>query len=162
MSLLEFGPKGFFNARHYNIGQNGVPVGEIDCATMRGEATITVGGARYTASRESIMGSAFHLEANGKRLAAAERSSAFRGRFTVQVGARTYSLGVASLFGRAFVLSENGVEIGSIARQGFFNRKSKAELPDELPLEVKAFLIWLVIVMWQRQMLAATMATGST
>jgi hypothetical protein len=50
-------------------------------------------------------------------------------------------------------LTENAVPIGTIAPQGFFGRKAKAELPDELAPELKAFLIWLVILIWQRQVM---------
>jgi len=157
MSVLEFSPKSLFSMRNYRIVQDGGPVGEIDCGRVREGATITIGGTSYTASREGLLSGAYHLEAAGNRLASAEWARAHR-RFTVQAGGRNYALKAASWFGRAFVLTENEVQIGSIARQGFFSRTSKAELPDDLALEVKAFLIWLVILMWQRQVMAAGMA----
>ena len=51
--------------------------------------------------------------------------------------------------------------VGSIARHGFFIAKNKAELPDDMALEVKVFLFWLVILTSQRQMLTAVVV-GST
>ncbi len=161
MSLLEFGPTHFFNRRHYSITRNGAPVGEIDCAMLRERATITIGGARYTAAREGFMRGAFYLAAGGRSLASAEKPSVFQRLFTVRCRGRIYTLKPAAAFGRAYALTENEVAIGSIARQGFFGRKFDAELPDDLPLELKAFLIWLVIVLWRRQRRAgAAAATG--
>jgi hypothetical protein len=155
MSVLEFAPTGIFQMRHYRITQDGVPVGKIDCGRMRGGATITIRDATYTAAREGLMSGAYYLEANGNRLASAVAASAFKGGFVVQAGSRTFTLARASSFGRSFALTENTVPIGKIAPQGFFGRNSKAELPDELAPELKAFLIWLVILIWQRQVMIA-------
>lgn len=156
MSSLEFGPKGLFTMRNYAIVKSGAPVGEIVGHRMGGGATINIGGKSYEAAREGVMSSAYYLESGGNRIARAERTSAFKGSFTLQAGGRTYLLSRASAFGRAFALTENEVKVGSIARMGFFSRMSAAELPDDLALEVQAFLIWLVIAMWQRQVLAGT------
>ncbi len=161
MSLLEFFPKSFFSMRRFRIVRDGVPVGEIDGGRMREQATITIGGATYAAAREGLMSGAYYLEAGGKRLASAERPSVFSRRFTLQTGAKTYSFGAASAFGRSFALTENGVDVGTIARESFFSRRSMAKLPDDLGLEVKAFLIWLVILMWQRQVLVAGVVGGT-
>jgi hypothetical protein len=156
MSSLEFGPKSLFTMRNYDIVKSGAPVGEI--VGRRMGATITIGGKSYAAAREGVMSSAYYLEADGNRVARAERASGFKGGFTLQTGGRTYLLRTASALGRAFVLTENEIKVGSIARNGFFSRMSTAELPDNLALEVQAFLIWLVIVMWQRQVLAGAVA----
>lgn len=153
MSVLEFAPTSLFQMRHYRIARDGVPIGQIDCRAMREGATITIGDATYSAAREGLMSRAYHLEANGTRLASAVPASALKGGFTVQAGGRTFTLTRASAFGRAFALTENGTPLGTIAPQGFFGRKAKAELPDELAPELKAFLIWLVILIWQRQIM---------
>jgi hypothetical protein len=151
MSQLVFGPKGFFTTRRYGITRDGVPVGEILGSRVWQQAAITIGSAKYEAAREAKISDTFYLAANGNRLASAETASILKGGFTVQAGGKTYTLKAASLFGRAFVLAENAVEVGRIARRGFFSRKSTADLPDDLALEIKAFLIWLIIVVRQRQ-----------
>jgi hypothetical protein len=92
MSLLEFGPTNFFNGRHYSITSNGAPVGEIDCAMVRKQATITIGGARYMAARDGHWSGAFYLAANGERLVSADKPSAFQRVFTVRYGTRTFAL----------------------------------------------------------------------
>lgn len=161
MSVLEFAPTGLFQMRRYRITQAGVAVGEIDSRGMRQRATITIGGATYTAAREGMISGAYYLEANGHRLASAVNASAFKGGFIVQADGRTITLARASAFGRAYALTENGTRIGTIAPQGFFSRKSKAELPDDLAPELKAFLIWLVILIWQRQVMIAGMTSAT-
>jgi hypothetical protein len=151
MSQLEFGPANFFNTRRCGIAQNGVPIGEVRCAMFGQKGSITICDVSYTAARESFFSGTYYLAASGKRLAGAEKRYAFQRLFTVRCGPRTYTLKATSLFGRAYVLAENDVRIGSIARRGFFGRMFDAELPDDLALEIKAFLIWLVIVLWRRQ-----------
>jgi hypothetical protein len=151
MSLLEFGPRSWFSSRVYGIAQNGAPIGEIDCAWLREEGTIKIGSTSYSASREGLMSGAFFLAANGQRLASADKPSALHRLFKVQIGGKTYTLKGASTFGRSFVLTEDDREVGSISPQGVFGRQAKANLPDDLTLEARAFLIWLVVVMWKRQ-----------
>ena len=155
MSVLQFGLKSFFRPRTYSIAHEGAPVGEIAFAKRWERATITIGGTSYTAAREGKISGAFYLEANGKRLASADKPSARTPLFTVRVGGRTLTLKKASFFARAYILTEGNVQIGSIAPIGWFGGKSKAELPDDLALEFQAFLIWLVIVMQRRAMTLA-------
>ena len=155
MGLLEFGPKSWFSTRDYNIVQNGRTVGEIDCAWVQERGTIKIGSTSYIASRDGLISGTFFLESNGKRLVSADKPSALHRSFTMQLGGRAFTLKAASTFGRAFVLTEGDHEVGSVAPQGFFGRKAKANLPDDLTLEVRAFLIWLVVVMWKRQAKAA-------
>jgi hypothetical protein len=157
MSVLEFAPTGIFQMRHYRIAHDG---GAIDCGRMREQATITIGGAFYTAAREGLLSSTYYLQADGNRLASAVVAGALKGGFIVQTGGRTFTLARAPAFGRAFALTENGLPVGSIGRSGFFSRRSKAELPDDLAPAIKAFLIWLIIIVWQRQVMTAGMVSG--
>jgi hypothetical protein len=55
---------------------------------------------------------------------------------------------------------ENGAPVGTIARTGFFRAKRTADLPDDLPLEVQAFLIWLVLLVWRRQAATNVIISG--
>jgi hypothetical protein len=162
MSTLRFSLKSVFRPRLYAIASDGVPIGEIECAPMWERATIRVGGRAYSAGREGKITGKFYLEADGNRVASAEKPSAMHRLFTVQVGGRTLTLKAASTFGRAFVLTERDVPTGSIAPLGWFTRKCRAQLPDDLAPEVQVFLIWLVILMWRRQEQAAMAAEIGT
>ncbi len=158
MSQLEFGPASFFNTRRCSIARNGVPIGEIRCAMFGQKGSITIGDVSFATARETFLGGTYYLAADGKRLASAAKPYAFQRLFTVRFGRRSCTLKATSLFGRAYVLAENDVQIGSIARRGFFGRMFDAGLPDDLALEQRAFVIWLVIVLWRRQRRAGAAA----
>jgi len=155
MSTLEFAPTGFFQMRNYAIARDGVPVGEIQCGRMRTSAAITMNGKSYTGAREGLISGPIYLEGSGQRLASAVVASALKGGFKVEAGGRTFTLARASAWGRSFALTENGVQVGSIVRRGFFSSKSTADFPDNLAPEIQAFLIWLLILIWQRQVMMA-------
>jgi hypothetical protein len=160
MSTLEFFPKRTFSMRHYTLTRDGVEIGQINCGGVRQPATLTVGGASYDPVSEGVLRTKFHLDAGGARIADVElRGTLFR-RFVVHSGAKTYALKVASWFARNFVLTENDVEVGRIARTGFFTARCRAELPDDLPLPLQAFLIWLVLTTWRRQAVTAGIVAG--
>lgn len=148
--MLEFSPRNIFSPRNTRILQNDTLLGEIDWRKTWGpwaQATITIGGASYTALSDNSVAGTWYLEANNKRLASAEKPSAFRRLFTVNTSGKTYVLKAASVFSGAFLLTKSEKEIGSIAApRGFFGPTITADLPDYLALEVKAFVIWLVLV----------------
>lgn len=77
-------------------------------------------------------------------------------------GANQYELKHESTWSSAFVLSRNGIgRVGSIKRKGFIKRERTVELPEELPLEVRVFIIWLVVILWKRAESAAGGAVGA-
>jgi hypothetical protein len=159
MSLIEFAPRSLFAARYYTLKRGGAEIGRIDCGGIRQPASIVIGDATFSPARDGVLRTTYHLEGNGARLASAAPAGAAFRRFTVEAGTRTCTLAVASWSGRRFTLAENGTAVGTIARTGFFTTTCAADLPDDLPLEVQAFLIWLVIIIWRRQ--AATNAVIS-
>jgi hypothetical protein len=159
MSPIEFAPKGLL-MRQYTLRRDGAEVGRIDFGGIRQPASIVIGGATFHPARDGVLRATFHLENNGTRLASAAPAGASYRRFTVQAGARTYVLAVTSWSGRSFTLSENNAAVGTIARTGIFRTKSTADLPDDLPLEVGAFLIWLVLITWRRQATTNVIISG--
>ena len=151
MSVLEYGPKSLFKLLTYSIVRDGLLVGEIDCSFLGEQATITIGGASYFATRDdSTSNGGFYLEAYGHRVADGQKPDPTR-LFTVQVGAKNFTLKAASMFDSAFVLIENGDEVGSIPPKGLYSAKSLVDLRDDLGLEVKAFMMWLVIIIGRRR-----------
>lgn len=160
MSLIEFAPKGLFATRQYILRRRGVEIGRIDFGGIRQPASIVIGDATFRPVRDGVLRTTFHLDGNGTRLAsAAPAGSSFR-RFTVQAGGRAYGLAVTSWTGRRFTLTENGAALGTIARNGFFTAKCTADLPDDLPIEVQAFMIWLVLITWRRQATTNAVMSG--
>ena len=144
MSLLEFRPRGSWRiwSFSYEIVQEGAPIGEFS-APNGGRGTLKIGSTSYILF-EDIRGG-FLEEENGRRLTTVDPPTGIlRPLFTLRIGSKAYKLKAASIFRDAFVLIENGRELGSIVLRGFFGRGA-ADLPDSLPLETRAFMIWLVI-----------------
>lgn len=157
---LELAPKSCFSW-NFSVLQNGASLADIDVSWLRERGVLTAGGVDYRVYREGAMSGKFILEENGQPLASAEKPSAFRRSFTVQHGNRTYKLQAEGAFKRSFVLLEQGRRIGSIVPNGVFTRKGTVDLPDELPLSVRVFLIWLTVILWKRDSDAtATMAVA--
>jgi hypothetical protein len=49
-----------------------------------------------------------------------------------------------------FILSENGRELGTVRPEHAFTRKAVIDLPAEIDLPVRIFMVWLVLVLWKR------------
>jgi len=74
---------------------------------------------------------------------------------------RNYVLGAESAVRRKFVLNENGETVGSVSPLNAFTRKCLVDLPVDIPLPVRVFMIWLVIILWKRDSdTAAVVAAG--
>jgi hypothetical protein len=151
MSTLEFFPKRTFSIRRYTLTRDGAEIGEIDCGGMGKPAALTTGGETYRPVSDSVVRQKFHLDAGGARLADAAPAGMTLRSFTVHAGAKTYTLKGGSWFSRNFVLTENDAEVGRIGRMGLFTARCRAELPDDMPLPVQGFLIWLALITWRRQ-----------
>ena len=83
-------------------------------------------------------------------LARAEKPSAFQRSFQVSHAGRSYALGAESAFRRKFVLRENDQPVGSVYPLNAFTRRCVVDLPAEISLPVRVFMVWLVIILWKR------------
>ena len=105
---------------------------------------LKVGGPHYAAYREGLIGGAFILALDATQLARAEKTNWISRSFTIKHGERIYRLR-AAWFGSSFILLDNGKEVGSLVPRGIFTRKTSVNLPDELPLPLQMFVIWLTL-----------------
>jgi hypothetical protein len=160
MSMLELVPLGWFSW-DFSVLQSGSPIAEIRICSRRERGVLAVGGSRYNIYREGMMSGQFILELNGTQLAHAEKRSWRYRSFTVQHEDKTYILKAESAFRQTFLLSENDRQIGSISPARMFKRKAMADLPDELPLSIKVFLLWLTVILWKRDSEAAVSAAAA-
>ena len=127
------------------------PVADIAMSWWRDKGTLTIGDTTYRLYREAPMSGAFVLEHAGSVLARAEKPSAFRREFVISHADREYTLRPESLFRRAFVLVHGSRQVGSVAPNGVFTRKAAADLPHDLPLPVRMFIVWLTMISWRRE-----------
>jgi hypothetical protein len=143
-------PKGWFS-KNYRVMDGALQVAEIDMSWWREEGRLEVEGATYKAYREKLMSGAFILEAAGTALARAEKPGALHRRFLIEYGDRKYVFQAKSVWGREFILFDGQNEIGSVAPEGLLTRRAAVNLPDGLALPVKVFILWLAIILWERE-----------
>ena len=125
------------------------PVAEVRLSSWRERGAIVADGVEHKVSRQGFLG-AFVLVKGDSVVASAEKPSAFRESFQIDQEGRRYTLKRRSLWQRALVLYEGEKEIGSLVPIGLFTRRAQIALPDELPLLLRLFVIWLAMLLWKR------------
>ena len=88
-------------------------------------------------------------------LARAEKASVFRHTLVIRHAGREYTLRHRSIFRQAFVLLDGSREIGSIVPEGIFTRKAAVDLPPDLALPLRLFIVWLTVMSWRQDAAAA-------
>jgi hypothetical protein len=158
--MLRASPVGWFSW-NFILTEDGERLAEINLAWLREAGQLSVGEESYRVYREGIMSGIFVLEKNGVILARADKPSALYRSFNVYCGDKVYILEAESAFRRKFVLSCGGDRVGSIYPEGALTRKCIVDLPEGIPLAVRTFIVWLVIILWKRESDAgAVAATG--
>lgn len=137
------------------------PVAEVSLSSWRERGTVSIRGVEHRILREGALRGAFLLEAGGSPLARAEKPSAFRNTFRIEHGGKQYTLKPRSTWRRERVLFEGNREIGAIVPESCFSRRARVRLPDELPLVLRLFVVWLTMLVWKRDSDAAAVS-GST
>jgi hypothetical protein len=130
-------------------------VAEIDTSWWRERGELAVDGVRYRVYREGMASGDFIIEGAGSVVARAEKPSAFRRAFTIKAADKRYTLRAKDAFRRTFVLLEGDREIGSLSLAGFFTRRVAVDLPAQLSLPLRMFIVWLSVVLWKRDAAAA-------
>jgi hypothetical protein len=148
MKTFELLPKNWHSS-NYLVFQDGSELTEFKFLSGPERSVFTLGGGAYTAHKEKWDSPNFFLHQEEMQLARAEKPSALSETFTVEYQGRVYGLKKSGM--NRFALSEQDREVGFVAKQGWSTKKATAELPDELPLPVCAFIIWLVLLMWKRE-----------
>ncbi len=143
-------PNSLFNWDFDIQDENGQSVADVRLSNWIERGAISVPGQECTVRREIPLG-AYLLEQHGRLVAQAEKPSAFFREFTVTHEGRTFTLKAWSALRRAMVLIENDVVVGRVAPESFFSRRMRVELPEEMPLVLKTFVIWLTMVLWKRE-----------
>ncbi len=144
----------------FTVLEGSEAIAEIDISWWREKGWLRVRDESYRVSREGWVSGSFTLESSGSILAQARKPSAFRRSFVVEHGGRQFTLNAKSAFGRAFVLSENSRALGSLAPDGWLTRRATADLPEDLPLSVRVFIVWLAVILWKRESDSAAAGAG--
>jgi hypothetical protein len=147
--MLKAIPKSWFSA-DYKVLENDDVIAIIGLSLLREAGELNIKGSAYRVYRERLLSGAFIIEANGAMLARAEKPSAFYRSFIVEHEGRKYTLEAESVWTRKFVLSEAGRQIGAVYPEHCMTRKAVIDFPEEIPLAVRLFMFWLVMILWKR------------
>jgi len=142
----------------FKIFEDDRPIAVIDRSWRNESGQLILEDATYEIYRKGAFFGTFVLEKEGAVVAEAEKPSAFKRQFEIKYATRRFVLKSISVFGRGYDLIEDGRIIGSIVARSVFTRKARADLPEEMPLSVRVFVIFLVLLLWKRE---ATAAAGS-
>ncbi|MCG3137842.1 MAG: hypothetical protein HJJLKODD_01697 [Phycisphaerae bacterium] len=94
----------------------------------------------------------FRLESEDRVLARANRLCPMAHHFKIHYDGKMLDLRPASQWGRAFILSEKGRRLTKVEPEHFWSRHARLELPDEYGMHVGIFMIWLVKLVWYREL----------
>lgn len=137
-------------ARRFSIRDGDQEVAELSIGWFSETGTATAEGRAMQLRREHVAGGAFELEVGGTLIAKAYKPSLFRNRFELDFGNVRIILERESLLGFAFVIRRGRDVLGRIERPNVFTREAEIDLPDEWPIPLKLFVIWLVLIIWRR------------
>jgi hypothetical protein len=142
-------PKGWMSWDYAIRDEAGRLVGDVSLAFWRERGTIGCADGEFQVRRQSGFG-AFVLEQAGVVVARAEKPGPFGRTVFVEYGGGPYALKPRGILRREMVLYNAEREIGSIGAAAFLTRRSRVLLPDELPVALRLFLIWLAVLDWRR------------
>ena len=123
-------------------------VGEVSVSDQE-RGAVQAGNVAHTVTRKGMLG-AFLLQRGDAVVASAEKPSALRKEFQIEHEGRRFTLKKRSGWSREVVLFEGDRELGSIAPEGFFTTRAKVGLPEDLPIPLRLFSIWLTMLLWKR------------
>jgi hypothetical protein len=148
--MLEAVPKNIF-AIGFFLQQQNVLLGEIDISIWREKAQLELKEGTYLLYRERHFSGDFVLEHEGKVLARAKKPSAIYNTFEVELPDRHLVLRKPSAWNRRFSVFDGEKEVGSIYPLNLLTQRANVDLPADWPLAIRAFLFWLVLIIWKRQ-----------
>jgi hypothetical protein len=152
---FEVVPVGVFSTT-YDLVADGVPKGRIEhrILSVRNEASIGAPGGTFTARRETAFRARAVLEsAVGDARATADRESLWRESYRVVFGDRVLYLRQRPFsFHGLFLISDGSGDIGSIRLERPFSRRLAVVFTAAAPpIEIVAFLAWIVLMVQRRQ-----------
>jgi hypothetical protein len=125
-------------------------VGEVRLSSWRERGAVVVDGVTYRIRRDGWTGPFTMETADGAIVASATKPSAFRREFEVVHDGQRYGLSAVSSFRREFAVFRGDSPIGSIAPASWFGRRANVQCAEDLPVHLRAFLVWLTLLLWKR------------
>jgi hypothetical protein len=149
MSVLDLVPEAWLSSDINVFNDNRVLVAELHFSRWRENGSILFEGRRYAVHKDGMFNSRFLLEADGRNCAQAQLKASWSRTVFLDDEGVSYVLRWTALSRRVQV-SCKGLELGAVYRTGFWGRRARGELVDEIPLRARVFMLWLICLGWNR------------
>jgi hypothetical protein len=124
-------------------------VGEANFDWFKRTGRLKAGDATYRVDPGAGGNGPYRLLRGDQVISEAQEVRRFlRNGYVVAYGERQYEFKATSLLGRGFEVREGGKSVGRIEPEGVVTRRTQAWLPQELPLEVRMFMVGVASVAW--------------
>jgi hypothetical protein len=146
-SVLKMVPEGF--SWKFSVKEGSEAITDVvDRSWWLNKGEFILRGTTYRAHREGVMSGAFVLESASGVLARAEKPSAVRRSVVIEHSGRRYTLRARSALRHELLLLDDSRQIGFLSPEGTFTRRANVDLPQEWPLPVRIFVMWLASMLW--------------
>jgi hypothetical protein len=145
--MLKVIPKGWSYTFSVTNGTQSVAEA-VNLSWWGDKGELQIQGTTYTASRDK---SSYVLESTDGVVARAERPRKLFRELIIEHSGQQYTLRAKSAFQREYLLFSGSTQIGSVSPEWLLSRKAEVELPNEFPLYLQIFIIWLVMTLWKHE-----------
>jgi hypothetical protein len=151
--MLRARRRGVFR-REYEVESDGGPVTTLAGARREG-CEFTLDGGGYRVERDGRK--RFVLHGPGGRVASAERTT--RREWAVRSQTGNVKLVKPSMWRSVWEIHQRGSARGTIRHDGVFSRSFLADVPSDVPMPVRVFALYVVLVNYEREANAAAAAS---
>lgn len=157
MTVLRAEPLGWasFGVRNLSILSGDEELTQLKISPFKGKGSFDLNGEAFTIEPEGFFRSNAVMKKGNSVIARARKSSILRRRFEISSAGHQLVLESRSWTGREYVLLLGSQEVGRIQREGFSGRKLLLEFPDDMPLFLQLFLVYVVASQARRERAAA-------
>ena len=138
--MLTASPKGW-PSTVYSLSENNAEIGSFNVKTASHDLFLQ--GSAYKLQRTGAIKGEYFIESAGKVIAHAKHAGLLSSTIVIEYAGKEYNMKGAGMFSGSFGLFEGGKRVGNLT----FNGKNvTADLPQEIPLPVRTFILWLTLL----------------
>ncbi len=152
--MLYAKPVGWF-ATKYHVLSRGQQIARLDFEWPRELARFALNGHQYEAGRRGPGGlvGAFQLQCDNQTVYTVRRPNFFSRRYELlpaESEAPDFVLVAVSAFSRRFRVKHSTTVVGEIRPVSIFSGAAEIDLPEDVPVALQVFLLWLVVTSWRQ------------
>ena len=148
LKAMELKRKGFGGDSIYEVKEEDAVIGTINDTRY----TLELGGQDYKVERRGFFGPEFRLKSGDAVVAAAKQKPMFN-YYRLSYNEKEWTFKAVNMLAKKFGLFSGETQVGSAETPTLMNKLGAitADLPAELPREVRLFLLALAISAWNQQ-----------